>query len=168
MRAKKDQALQQADETLLEVLLSDQSLRVQYASAKAEGDVLELLRMAHHATGISQAELARRLDVSRARVSQVLSGEPKNLTVRLMGRIAGALGLQWRLALDDIQTSEQRFDLTCSSATSETEEGAWWVEKGYGLLGTRSSSSSGFQSRSDQSSWLPGRSTQLPTRKCGS
>lgn len=43
--------------------------------------------------GLTQCELAERLDVSEARVSQVLCGEKNNLTLRAISDIAHVLGL---------------------------------------------------------------------------
>lgn len=42
--------------------------------------------------GVSRAELARRLDVSRARVSQIFSDEAQNFTLRLLVRSFLAVG----------------------------------------------------------------------------
>lgn len=46
---------------------------------------------------VSQKELAQRLGVSPARVSQILSSEGTNLTLRTIGRIAHALGEDFEL-----------------------------------------------------------------------
>ena len=47
--------------------------------------------------GVSQRELADRLGVSSARVSQIVSGGGSNLTIRTIGRIAHALDEQFDL-----------------------------------------------------------------------
>lgn len=50
------------------------------------------LQKAMTANCVSQKELASRLGVSAARVSQVLSADASNLTIKTIGRIAHALG----------------------------------------------------------------------------
>lgn len=55
---------------------------------------------------ISQAELARRLAVSEARVSQILGGNGKNLGARTLARIAAALGRKPRFNLEGTQCSK--------------------------------------------------------------
>lgn len=60
-----------------------------YVAVKVAG----LLR----AAGVSQRELARRMDVSDARVSQILSGKA-NPTVRSLARLADVLGFTMRIA----------------------------------------------------------------------
>lgn len=65
------------------------------AIAVEEGFVVEVqsfLQELMNAEGISRAELARRMGVSRARVTQIFSDECKNLTVRLLAKAAHALG----------------------------------------------------------------------------
>lgn len=47
--------------------------------------------------GVSQRELAERLGVSSARVSQIVAGNGSNLTLRTIGRIAHALDEQFDL-----------------------------------------------------------------------
>lgn len=49
-------------------------------------------------SGLTQAELARRLRVSQPRVSQILSGD-KNLTVKSLARLARALGCTLTITL---------------------------------------------------------------------
>jgi transcriptional regulator with XRE-family HTH domain len=55
-------------------------------------DVQVLLLNWMEEKGISRAELAKRMGVSRARVTQLLSDECKNLTIRSLARAAHALG----------------------------------------------------------------------------
>ncbi len=50
-----------------------------------------------HIRGVSQAELARRLGVTTARVSQIVGGSASNLTLKTIGRIAHALGEQFEV-----------------------------------------------------------------------
>lgn len=55
-------------------------------------DVQLLLHALMEEKGMSRADLARAMGVSRPRVTQMLSDECKNLTVRLLARAAHALG----------------------------------------------------------------------------
>lgn len=57
---------------------------------KAVDVAVDLTLLLNHA-GISRADLARKLRWSRARVSQVLSGQ-ENITVQTIAAVAGALG----------------------------------------------------------------------------
>lgn len=57
---------------------------------KAVDVAADLTLLLHHA-GVSRADLARKLGWSRARVSQVLSGQ-ENITVQTIAALAGALG----------------------------------------------------------------------------
>jgi hypothetical protein len=59
--------------------------------------------------GVNRAELARRLDVSDARVSQMFSDMAKNLTLRTLGRVFRALGQECRITCDrlDARMREQ-------------------------------------------------------------
>lgn len=60
-----------------------------------EGLVADAQLMLHElmlAKGITRAELAERLGVSRARVSQLFSSECRNFTIRLFARAVYALG----------------------------------------------------------------------------
>lgn len=49
------------------------------------------LQKSMHESCVSQKELAERLGVSSARVSQILNGDQANLTLRTIGKIAHAL-----------------------------------------------------------------------------
>lgn len=54
--------------------------------------------------GVSQKDLAERLGVSSARVSQILSAHGRNLTLKTLGRIAHALGEDFEfIALHDLR-----------------------------------------------------------------
>lgn len=57
---------------------------------KAVDVAADLTLLLNHA-GVSRADLARKLGWSRARVSQVLSGQ-ENITVQTIATVAGALG----------------------------------------------------------------------------
>jgi transcriptional regulator with XRE-family HTH domain len=55
-------------------------------------DVQILLHQIMVEKGFSRADLARAMDVSRARITQIFSDECKNLTVRLLARAMHAMG----------------------------------------------------------------------------
>lgn len=63
---------------------------------KSVGVAADLSLLLQHA-GVSRAGLARRLGWSRARVTQVLSGQ-ENLTVQTLAAVAGALGYTFDLS----------------------------------------------------------------------
>jgi len=76
----------------LEYSVESLALSVQFALQKAMND-----------NCISQKELASRLGVSPARVSQYLAKDAANLTLKTIGRIADALGEEFELfSLADI------------------------------------------------------------------
>jgi transcriptional regulator with XRE-family HTH domain len=54
------------------------------------------------AKGMSRADLARALNISEARVSQLFGHNPKNLTLRTIARIFRALGEEPRLTSDTL------------------------------------------------------------------
>lgn len=85
------------------------------AVMKAQG----LIEWIMHTRGISNKELAARLDVSQAAVSQMLGLSPKNLSMKKLARVLHAL--------DDelVITSKSRAN---SLATKQEEEGALWVK----------------------------------------
>ena len=61
---------------------------------------------------VSRAELARRLDVSEARVSQIFSSEPKNLTLRIIARVFHVLGEEASFTASDGYRYDAWQDLT--------------------------------------------------------
>lgn len=70
-------------------------------------DVQILLHQIMEKKGISRADLARAMNVSRPRITQIFSDECKNLTVRLLARAMHAMGespeLSCALQLDEIR-----------------------------------------------------------------
>lgn len=68
--------------------------------AVEEGFVVEvqsyLQELMNHA-GINRSELARRMGVSRARVTQIFSDDCTNLTIRLLAKAAHAMGEEPRI-----------------------------------------------------------------------
>jgi transcriptional regulator with XRE-family HTH domain len=69
-------------------------------------DAAEQVRAAMRAKGVSSRELARRLAMSEARVSQMLNAHP-NLTLHTLGRVFTALELEPVLAWRAPQPSEK-------------------------------------------------------------
>jgi transcriptional regulator with XRE-family HTH domain len=60
-----------------------------------EGFVVDVQLFLHEmmvAKKVSRAELARRMNVSRGRISQIFSDDCKNLTIRLLAKATHALG----------------------------------------------------------------------------
>jgi transcriptional regulator with XRE-family HTH domain len=75
--------------------MMDQQSSAQSVVAVEEGfvvDVQSFLAELMDARGVSRADLARAMGVSRGRVSQIFSDECTNLTVRLLARAVHALG----------------------------------------------------------------------------
>ncbi len=62
-------------------------------------DIAAMLDKRREAAGVSRAELARRLGVTRGLVTQALSGKP--LTVRTIARIAAAIGCEVRIEISN-------------------------------------------------------------------
>jgi len=79
-------------------LLSDPAARREYEEAYLVGEVTDSILALLQGLGISQAELAERLGVTRGRVSQILSGR-QNLTLRTLAAIGWALGVSFDLNL---------------------------------------------------------------------
>jgi transcriptional regulator with XRE-family HTH domain len=69
-------------------ILSSEEFREEFFVAEVQARLSKMLED----KGISRAELARRLDVSRARVSQIFSDEAQNFTLRLLVRSFLAVG----------------------------------------------------------------------------
>ncbi len=70
-----------------DILQSDE-FREEFFVAESQARLANLL----DEKGISRAELARLLDVSRARITQIFSDDARNLTLRLLARSFLALG----------------------------------------------------------------------------
>ncbi len=69
-------------------LLSSDQFREELFVAQTQARLAQILEE----KGVCRAELARRLDVTRARVTQIFSDDAKNLTLRLLVRSYLALG----------------------------------------------------------------------------
>lgn len=76
-----------------------------YAQEAAMVDASELIARALDASGVTRAELARRLGISRAEVTARLKGE-RNITVRKLAETLHALGQ--RLTLDAEPALDER------------------------------------------------------------
>lgn len=75
--------------------------------------------------GVSRAELARRMGVSRARVTQMFSDECTNLTIRLLARAAHALGERIELDCDHFRSRR----LTNRRAEVKASPDVHWFEE---------------------------------------
>ena len=106
--------VKQSKSSYLQAASRDPAARAYFASAAIQLQVSQLMADAFADSGLTKSELAKRMDVSRARVSQILDGEPQNFTLDLVGRAAGALGLVWRISLDDYWSGEAKFTLESS------------------------------------------------------
>ncbi len=60
--------------------------------------ISDMLTMALDASGISQHDLAAKLNVSEARISQMLKGDA-NLTLQTLIKVAAALKMELRIGL---------------------------------------------------------------------
>lgn len=102
----------------------------EYEALVAENSFVSAIQLAIESSlktyEMSQAELARRLGVSEARVSQILSSNGKNLQARTVARIAHALGLK---ALIDFVDAEEAWSTSASSGET-TFRGSFsdWVK----------------------------------------
>jgi len=76
--------------------VSDPEARRVFEEELLFGEARETLSGLLHSQQISQAELAKRLGVSKARISQILSGR-ENLTLRSLAAIGWALGFRFGL-----------------------------------------------------------------------
>lgn len=92
-----------------------------YVEQLALANVALMIADALEASGVSQRDLAGRLGLSEARVSQILNAN-NNLTVRTLARIADALGLELELKL---RNGEERPGLV--SDDENAEETGWRV-----------------------------------------
>ena len=76
---------------------------IAYAEEAAVSEAQALIEWAIERAGITQKELAARLDVTESAVSQLLGLSASNLTVRRLGRVLHALG-------DELTLSTKQFD----------------------------------------------------------
>lgn len=76
----------------------DEAERVVFVEQALVGEFQAVLQRALDRSGISRQELATRMGVSRARVTQIL-GTGANLTIHTIARFLDATGAQMRLGL---------------------------------------------------------------------
>ncbi|MGB7374816.1 helix-turn-helix domain-containing protein [Pontixanthobacter sp.] len=69
-------------------IVQTDEFREEYFVAEAQARLANILEE----KGVTRAELARKLDISRARVTQIFSDDATNLTLRLLARSYLALG----------------------------------------------------------------------------
>jgi transcriptional regulator with XRE-family HTH domain len=78
-------------------ILSDPAARREYEEAYLVGEVTDSILALLQELGLSQADLAGRLGVTKGRVSQILSGR-QNMTLGTLAAIGWALGVSFDLA----------------------------------------------------------------------
>jgi transcriptional regulator with XRE-family HTH domain len=82
----------------------DEAERVELAAEALAVSVQLALQKAMARGGLTQKDLAERLGVSTARVSQYLSAHGRNLTLQTLGRIAHAIGEEFEfISLYDLR-----------------------------------------------------------------
>jgi len=112
----------------------NESDRIEYAIEALTVSVQLAIQKAMHEKSFTQKELAERLGVSPARVSQLLSASGPNLTLKVLGKIAYALGEEFELlSVKDItemqkqhakQIKDQKAPLGARSAIASSK----WVD----------------------------------------
>lgn len=103
-------------ESVFSDLLNSKEFKEEFALAEIQARLSNLLEE----KGVTRAELARRLDVSRARISQIFADSAKNLTFRLLFRSYLALGEEPIVVLKSEYESLQRQAKANSSLKSIT------------------------------------------------
>ena len=106
--------------------------RVDYAVEALTVSVQLAIQKAMHEKSISQKQLAERLGVSAARVSQMLSSSGPNLTLKVLGKIAYALGDEFELlSVHDIkrmranQVAHAKEEKIAVAARAKASSAAW-------------------------------------------
>ena len=92
--------------TYLQDLLLDDEFRRTYRQERLLGEVLEVIASAMEQCGVSGAELARRLGVSRQAVSALLSGRA-NVSVRRVAEVLDGLDCEMKVSLHLVPRSRQ-------------------------------------------------------------
>lgn len=102
----------------------------EYATLVAENgfvtDLQLVIERAMEEKGMSQADLARALNISEARVSQILGGNGKNLQARTIARIAHVLKLQAIIDFTDQCATDKRFDFQKWTKLTPAYESKGW------------------------------------------
>lgn len=78
-----------------------------FAEERLIADVQYRIQKLMNLKGTTRAELARRLDVSEARVSQIFSQSPRNLTLRTVADIFNVLGEECKLTSPSLDRAER-------------------------------------------------------------
>lgn len=113
--------------TILSESLQDPHFRTRFAAATLKSSVEELVQRAFADSALNQTQLADLIGVSRARTSQIFCGDDQNFTLDLLGRIAGALGLEWRVGLADMDSGSLMYGLQYSPLRVGINTGVDWA-----------------------------------------
>lgn len=104
---------------------SDQE-REEFAAEALAVSIQLAIQKAMMRNSVSQKELAERLGVSAARVSQILSAHGRNLTLNTLGRIAHALQEDFEfVAVRDIQELKAKTKARERKASASLASEAW-------------------------------------------
>ena len=79
-------------------LMADGDVRERVAAKAMKRAVVRHLSAAMRAQGVTQAELARRMDTSAAAVHRLLDRDETGLTLATLARASTLLGVRWRIA----------------------------------------------------------------------
>ncbi len=100
---------------------NDKQYQMLVAENRFVSDIQVAIEQSLKLKGISQADLARALDISEARVSQLLASNGKNLQARTIARIAHVLGMR---AIIDFNSPS---DAVAKSNSRVTGDFADWI-----------------------------------------
>lgn len=110
----------------------DEAERIELTAEAMAVSVQIALQKAMERGGLSQKELAQRLGVSTARVSQYLSAHGRNLTLHTLGRIAHAIGEDFEfISLHDLRDlkarakGKERSSHRCLAVAYDNEKNPW-------------------------------------------
>lgn len=122
---------------------NDETEAALFAQEDFIADIQVLLHDMMERKSVSRAELAKRLGVSKPRVSQFFAGDGNNLTARTIARIFHALGecaeltCEWNRRAADLRLADRRRHLILASGGVVTELRGWqsdqdWTEHSEG------------------------------------
>lgn len=112
----------------------DEAEAVLFAQEKFVASAQALLHDMMERKGISRAELAKRLGVSKPRVTQFFAGDGSNLTARTIAKIFHALGecaeltCEWSRQLADARLADRQRRLISASGGVVIEFSKWQGE----------------------------------------
>jgi transcriptional regulator with XRE-family HTH domain len=112
--------------------VSDDERKAIFAEEALVVDAQIFLHTLMEEKGISRADLARAMGVSRARITQMFSDECKNFTIRLFARAAFALGEKVELDCDHFQCArDQKVKGIARQSTNVALPAVWhgWTEE---------------------------------------